>query len=216
MNIIRTAAVELSSIPAIAYKMKLSSGGAGIKLFRLDNEATAVFTIDRRSGEGVAYGPTDESLFPSEAVDEAIELAEGLPYSSRGKFNVPQLVVEPEKEDVESTAKEGVDMVGSDEYKAIVDRYDDENGRLNYRVMNKEFIQFTSKSKTVNDMVAAGASVDEILVFIVKSRAAFFSGKKESLSDDQVEMLVETLDEMAPRSAFKELNDYLRKMKTRR
>jgi len=216
MNIIRTAAVELSSIPAIAYKMKLSSGGAGIKLFRLDNEATAVFTIDRRSGEGVAYGPTDDSLFPAEAVDEAIELAEGLPYSARSKFNVPKIVAEPEKEDVESTASEGVDMVGSDEYKAIVDRYDDENGRLNYRVMNKEFIQFASKSKTVSDMVVSGASVDEILVFIVKSRAVFFSGKKESLSYDQVEMLIETLDEMAPRSAFKELNDYLRKMKTRR
>jgi hypothetical protein len=43
MNIIRTTAVELSLIPAIAYKQKLASGGAGIKLFRLDQDATAVF-----------------------------------------------------------------------------------------------------------------------------------------------------------------------------
>ena len=56
MNIIRTTAVELAAIPAIAYKQKLSAGGAGIKIFRLDTDASAVFSIDRRTGEAVPYG----------------------------------------------------------------------------------------------------------------------------------------------------------------
>ena len=202
MNIIRTAAVELSTISAIAYKMKLASGGAGIKIFRLDKEARAVFTIDRRTGEGDPYGPYNEELFPMEAVDEAIEQTEGLPYYGRGKIKVTQFSDESETEDVEDTAAEGVDMVDSEEYKAIVDRYDDEKGRLNYRVMNREFIQFATKSKVVEEMIEKGASVEALLIFIVKSRATFFSGKKESLPDEKVELPIEPLDEMAPRSAF--------------
>lgn len=72
MNIIRTKAVELSLVPAIAYKQKLSSGGAGIKLMRIDSEHSAVCTIDRRSGEAVPYGVFDEKFFPMEAFDEAL------------------------------------------------------------------------------------------------------------------------------------------------
>ena len=78
--------------------------------------------------------------------------------------------------------------------------------------MNREFIQFATKSKVVEEMIEKGASVEALLIFIVKSRATFFSGKKESLPDEKVELLIETLDEMAPRSAFKELKDHLRKM----
>ena len=86
MNIIRTKAVELSAIPAIAYKQKLASGGAGIKIMRLDTDASAVATVDKRTAEAVYYGVVDESLFPYEAFEEALELTGGLPYSARGKI----------------------------------------------------------------------------------------------------------------------------------
>jgi len=47
---------------------------------------------------------------------------------------------------------------------------------------------------------------------VVKSRATFLSGKKESLEDGEVAALIETLDEIDPRSAFKELAAYLKRL----
>lgn len=213
MNIIRTSAVELSTIPAIAYKQKLSAGGAGVKIHRIDRDATAVITIDRRTGEGVAYRLYDARLFPEEAVAEAIELTIGLPYSSRGKLKVTEFDKARDAEDVTETEK--TDMVNSDEYKALIQRYGDEKGKLNYGLMNKDFIQFASKSKIVNDMVDKGETQESILNYIVSNRAAFLSGKKENLGREDAEALIETLDEIDPRNAFKELIAHIRRMQAR-
>ncbi|MCL1791542.1 MAG: hypothetical protein FWG40_09405 [Peptococcaceae bacterium] len=228
MNIIRSTAVELSLIPAITYKQKLASGGAGIRIFRLDQEAVAVFTVDRRTGEGVPYGPYDADLFPDEAVQEALELTVGLPFSARGKLNTSVLVAaqagsQPgtpstseeaalESEDVMENETEKIDMVGSDEYQAFLDRYTDEKGKINYTLMNKDFIQFASRNKTVEKMVAEKADVDEMLRFVINNRAAYLAGKKDSLTDAQTDALIETLDEIDPRSAFKDLKLYMRRL----
>ena len=151
MNIVRTKTVELSVIPAIAYKQRLTAGGAGIKILRLDVEATAAATLDKGTGEAVPYGKIDEELFPTEAFEEAIELTSGMPYSGRRniKIDVSKYVEKTEEPEAEET----VDITESDEYKAIIERYTDEKGKLNYALMNKDFIQFASKSKTVADMV---------------------------------------------------------------
>ena len=212
MNIIRTTAVELMSIPAIAYKQKLSAGGAGIKFFRIDQDASAVFTIDRRTGEGIPYGKYDAELFPDEAIHEALELTAGLPYTSRGKLKITNFDVEKDNEDVIETEAEKVDMVDSEEYQALLGRYTNEKGKLNYSLMNKDFIQFASKSKTVGNMIADKAAVEDILLCIVKNRATYLSGKKESLSDNETAALIETLDEIDPRSAFKELTLYIKRL----
>ena len=211
MNIIRTKAVELVSIPAIAYKQKLSAGGAGIKILRIDGDQSAVCTIDRRTGECVPYGAIEEDLFPMEAFDEALELLSGLPYSARGNIKLAAMQVQAE-DVVEEAPAEQVDMTLSQEYKALVDRYSDEKGKMNYQLMNKEFIQFVSKSKTVSDMAGKKATQEEILIFAVKSRAAFAAGVKESLDDSSTALLIETLDEIDPRSAFKELKAYINRI----
>ena len=215
MNIIRTPAVELTSIPAIAYKQKLSAGGAGIKIFRLDSDATAVVTIDRRTGEGVPRGKIDEQLFPEEAISEAISVTSGMAYSARGKITITAQKETTEADDVVETEIEKIDMVGSAEYNAIIERYSDEKGKLNYSLMNKDFIQFASKSKILNEMVQNKADTDDLLRYILKNRAAFIAGTKESLSDTQVDALLETLDEIDPRSAFKELTQHLKRMLAR-
>jgi hypothetical protein len=211
MNIIRTKAVELSAIPAIAYKQKLASGGAGIKIMRADG-VTAVCTIDKRTTDMTPYGTYDEELFPMDAFDEALELTNSLPYSARG--NIKLLTVEDlQKGDVpEEAPAEQVDMTLSPEYKAIVERYSDEKGKLNYTLLNKDFIQFASRSKVVSGLVGAGAGQNEILETIVKSRASEISNKKESLDSKSVELLIETLDEIDPRSAFKELKAYINRL----
>ena len=211
MNIIRTKAVELVTIPAIAYKQKLSAGGAGIKILRIDGDKSAVCTIDRRRGDCVPYGVVDEELFPMEAFDEALELLIGLPYSARGNIKLAAMQVQAE-DVVEEAPPEQIDMTLSAEYKALVERYSDEKGKMNYQLMNKEFIQFVSKSKTANDMASQKATQEEILIFVVKSRAALVSGAKESLDDSSTAMLIETLDEIDPRSAFKELKAYINRI----
>jgi len=214
MNIIRTTALELACIPAVAYKQKLASGGAGIKMFRLDVDAAAVFTIDKRTGDGIPYGKYDEKLFPDEAVIEALELTSGLPYTARGNIKITVFKEEDpiEEEDVDEAETEKVDMVGSEEYDALVQRYTNEKGKLNYTLMNKDFIQFACRSSVVSDMVEGKAKVEDILLFIIKSRVAMLTGKKESLSDEEAYGLIETLDEIDPRSAFKELNAYIKRL----
>lgn len=171
-----------------------------------------MFNIDKRSGKAEAYGPVDAKLFPEEAIQEALDLTQGLPYSARGKIVIKAFDAEPEAEDVTEEQTESIDMVNSDEYQAIVERYSDENGKLNYQLMNKDFIQFAAKSKIVREMVAAKELEENILLFILKSRATYLSGKNVSLSDSQVAALMETLDEINPRSAFKELKASIRRM----
>jgi hypothetical protein len=217
MNIIRTTAVELTTIPAITYKQKLSTGGAGIKILRLDRDAAAVFTIDRRTGEGKPYKKYDTSLFPDEAVFEARELTTGLPYTSRGKLKITvfEETKEVEKEDVAETETEKIDMVNSAEYLAIIGRYANEKGKINYSLMNKDFIQFSSKSKAVGTMIAEKETLENLLLFVVKNRAADLSRKKENLGDAETAALIETLDEIDPRSAFKELTAYIKRLLAR-
>jgi len=215
VNIIRTPAVELLSIPAIAYKQKLSSGGAGVKIFRLDTDASAVVSIDRRTGEGVARGKLDAGLFPEEAIAEAISLTGGMAYSARGKIKVTVQTEVKEDEDVDETEAEKIDMVGSVEYAAIIERYSDERGKLNYALMNKDFIQFANKSKGVIDLAQNKANAEELLRYVLKNRAGFIAGTKDNLSDAQTDALLETLDEIDPRSAFKELTQHLKRMLAR-
>ena len=212
MNIIRTTAVELTSIPAIAYKQKLASGGSGLRVIRLDQDAVAMFTLDRRSGAPVPYGKVDEALFPESALEEALDMTVGLPYSARGKIKVTVFDEVRDEEDVTEAEVDAIDMVDSEEYIAIIDRYSDENGKLNYRLMNKDFIQFAARSKIVADMVGERATDDEILLHILKNRAAHLAGKRDSLGDDETRALIDTLDEIDPRGAFSELKSHIRRM----
>ena len=215
MNIIRTTVVELTSIPAIAYKQKLLKGGSGIKILRLDMDANAIFTLDKRGGNPVPFSnKVDENLFPISAIEEAVELTEGLPYSSRGKIKVSvfETIKEDEDVDIEVDEKEAIDMVDSDEYLAIIDRYSDEFGKINYQLLNKNFIQFANKSKLVMDLINNNASEEDILIHIIKNRAAYLANLKTTITDEEALAIIETLDEIGTRGAFKELKNHLRRM----
>ena len=219
MNIIRTKVVELEMIPVVAYKIKLKSGGSGIKMHRTDQDTTVFAEVDKRTGDIIIDGRVDESLFPYAAFDEAMDLLAGLPYSARGKVKI---MVSDEVEDDEvctdDTGEElptSCKMLESDEFKAIIDRFSDESGKLNYALMNKQFMQFAQSSKVVGEMMGRKESEGDIRLFILKNRAAFLSNKREHLSDDEAKALLEALDEINPRSAFKELNLYIRKRMAR-
>ena len=217
MNIIRTKVVELSILPAVAYKLKLKSGGSGIKMHRTDVDAAAFAEVDKRTGGIVLNAAIDTKLFPEEAFDEAIEMLAGLPYSARGKVKI---MIDDDIADNEVTESQVASvtsacMVASDEFHAIVERYSDESGRLNYTLMNKQFIQFAASSKVVGELVACGAKENDILLFVLKNRAAFLAGKHEHLTDEEAAALKDALDEINPRSAFKELSQHIRRMLSR-
>jgi len=189
----------------------------GARVAIVDKDENAVFTIDKRTGDAIPYGPYNEALFPDEAVQEAMEHLIGMPYTARGKLKITVFeegddeAGEAGSEDVAENEKEKIDMVGSEEYKALISRYTDEEGKINYAVMNKDFIQFASRSKVVSNMVSDKLRVDDILLYIVKSRAADLSGRKTALSNNETKALIETLDEINPRSAFKELKAHIKR-----
>jgi hypothetical protein len=215
MNIIRTKVVELNTLPAIAYKIKLASGGSGIKLHRTDVEETAFAVIDKRTGDAIPDGRVKADLFPSEAFDEAVEELAGLPYSARGKVRIAVSEAREDDEVVETTPEEctqaEIQMLYSDEFNAIVDRFTDEHGKMNYALMNKQFMQFAQSSKVVADLCGKKAKQDDILVFIVQNRAAFLANKRENISEAQAKALIDAIEDIDPRGAFKELKLYIRK-----
>jgi len=212
MKIIRTKAIELTTIPAIAFKQKLRAGGAGITILHLEEDAKAVATIDKRSGEPVPFGNYNEEVFNAEVFEEALELTSGLPYAAMAKIKLiasapaetDDICCETEAETASMPA-----MCGSDEYKALIERYSDEKGIMNFALMNRDFMNFAGKSKVVSDMVAASATSDDIVLFVLKNRAAFFAAKKEHITDAEAQSLSDTLNEINPRSAFKDLKAYV-------
>ncbi|MCL2379130.1 MAG: hypothetical protein FWC77_08405 [Defluviitaleaceae bacterium] len=219
MNIIRTKVVELEMIPAVAYKIKLKSGGSGIKMHRTDQDMTVFAEVDKRTGDIIIDGRVNESLFPYPAFDEAMDLLAGLPYSARGKVKImvsdevedDEVCTDGAKDDLPTACK----MLESDEFNAIIDRFSDESGKLNYALMNKQFMQFAQTSKVVGEMIGRRDSENDIRLFVLKNRAAFLANKREHLSDDEAKALLEALNEINPRSAFKELNLYIRKRMAR-
>ena len=211
MNIIRTRAIELTIIPAIAYKQKMAAGGAGIKILRIDNDRTAFCHIDKHSGALIPHDDFKPEIFPREAFREAAEMTAGLPYSPRGKIKISPTAI-TDDDVMEQTVPDQTDMTLSAEYAALVGYYLDDRGRINYQLMNRDFIKFASRSRVVANMTAARAGQEEILVFIVRSQSAKLAKQKESPDAQSVLLLIETLEEINPRRAFKELRSHINRL----
>lgn len=205
---IRTMMVELSTIEAAAYRQKLRGGHSGIVIMRFDTEQPGLATVDRKSGEPNPSHNTDLKLFPLEAFKEALELTSGVPYSRRGKI---KLSGEKEDASTQEESAEELATVDSAEYEAIVKTYTNRKGELSYELINKDFIQFAKSSKTVSNMIANHASVDDIRDHVVKVKLESITGNR-NLTVAQTQRIVEMLDEVSPRHVFKELNDEIRKM----
>ena len=108
-----------------------------------------------------------------------------------------------------------MNMKQSDEFIAISGVYSDGSGKINISLMNKQFIQFASGSKTVTDMIGKKASADEVLMFVIKNRAAHLASKREFLSDEDATALIEAIEEASPRGALKDLKLHIRKQMAR-
>ena len=206
MNIIRTPVVELTKAPALAYKFKMSSGGAGLKIIYAGSDNTETFVITRR-GELVASRPENAV---NEAAKEAFELTLGLPYSARGKVGAISIADDDEGEALPETPI--YNMIESAEYKAWVAAYTGDNSKMNYAKMNKDLIQFAAKNKTVAQMVAEKESREAILRRIIQVQTSNLTGNKEYMAPEATDALIETLEELDVRSAFKEIKLHIQKM----
>lgn len=205
---IRTKVVELSTIEAVAYRQKLKNGKSGVVIMRYDMAQPGLASLNRSTGEPDPSANTNLEAFPLEAFKEALELTSGTPYSRRGAV---KLSGHQEESGTEEESPEELATVDSAEYEAIVKAYTNKKGELSYDLLNKDFIQFSKSSKIVADMVANGASEDDIRDHVVKVKLESLTGNRE-LTTAQTRRIVEMLDEVSPRYVFRELNDEIRRM----
>ena len=210
---IRTATVQLTTIPAIAFRQKLPSGGSGVTILRPDAKQPGIAGISKTSGEAIPTASVDAALFPPEAFKEAIELTAGMPYKKLGNVKVTaDMIASVEPETPEEIAEEAAEVIiDSADYAKIVERYTDRKGALSYSLLNKEFIKFAHSSSTVRSMLAAKTSIDEVRAYMAAQKFRNVSGNA-NLSEAEVAKIVELLDDVSPKGVFRELNEELRKM----
>ena len=205
---IRTAIVHLTTIPAIAYRQKLSSGGSGITVLRYNVQQPGLASISKTTGKAIPTENTSSELYPQEGFEEAIRLTAGMPYRRLGKAEVSEeIILEPEAETQEENAPEMEDLqivVDSAEYQRVVDIYTDKAGRLSYELLNKDLIQTAKASGQVRLMIEDRASAEDILLQIVKAKLLSVS-RNPALTDAQVKLMIELLDEVSPKGVLRPL-----------
>ena len=212
---IRTEAVKTTTIPGMAFKQKLQAGGAGITIITPEERAT--FTINKRDGLCVPFGKVDESIFTKEVVDKVLELTKGLPYRRLGSITKVHLDAPCEEAPVENEVddeKVDIDIISSAEYAAFIEKYSDKKGRFSHQLMNKELMQYAARSGAVSKKLAMKEDTDLIVRYVVRAKAAKLARRKE-MDDDTLTAFIETIDSICTRSAFKELNAYLRERLSR-
>ncbi len=207
---IRTDAVNLTSIKGIAYRQKLPSGGSGIVIVRSNMAQPGIASISKTSGEAIPTANTSLKLFPREAFEEAMALTAGLPYRRQGKVQLKGRKT-AEAAVSEEWAEEEV-IVDSEEYEAIVEKYTDKSGKLSYDLLNKDMIKFAYSSSRVRKMIDEGESVEDICLYVVSTKFRNVVGNPD-LTDAQIRKMIELLDAVRPKGVFKDFNNEIRKKK---
>ena len=213
---IRTEIQQMTSINGISFKQKLKAGGAGITIITPDDRAA--FTINKRDGSCVPFGKVDGGVFSAAVIDEALELTKGLPYRRLGTITKVYPDIHCDENPVELEAdddKTEIDVIASVEYREFIAQYTDKKGGFSYQLMNKELMQFAARSSVVGKMLAENEDADNIVRYIVKSKAADLA-RNRGMEDEMLTAFIDTFDSMDTRSAFKELKAYLRGRLTRR
>jgi len=212
---IRTEAVKITTIPGMAFKQKLQAGGAGITI--ITPKERAMFTINKRDGLCVPFGKVDEKVFTKDVVDEVLELTKGLPYRRLGSITKVHIDAPCEEAPVEHEVddeKVDIDIISSAEYAAFIEKYSDKKGRFSHQLMNKELIQYSGRSGAVRKKLEMKEDIELIVRYVVRAKAASLAKRKE-MDDDTLTAFIETIDSICTRSAFKELNAYLRERLSR-
>ena len=213
---IRTEIQQMTTIKGLSFKQKLTAGGAGITIITPDDRA--VFTINKRDGSCVPFGNVNSDIFNKDVINEALELAKGLPYRRLGKISkvYPDTHCDEDPIELETDdEKIEIDVIASAEYREFIAQYTDKKGKFSYQLMNKELMQFAAKSSVVRKKLEEKENTDKIVRYIVKSKAADLT-RNRGMDEEMLTAFIDTFDSMDTRSAFKELKAYLRGKMSRR
>ena len=205
---IRTNVVKLTTIPAVAFRQKLTVGGSGITILRYDYEQPGIASISKTSGKPILSANTPAKMYPEEAFLEAMQLTVGMPYH---KQKGVKLQGEAPVEVVEEVPEPEVSMADRPEYLAVVNQYTDKNGQLSYDLINKDMIQFAHRSSIVRRMIQEGESATTIRDYVVGVKFRNISGN-DDLTDKEVVGITELLDEVSPKGVYREFNNELKKL----
>ena len=205
---IRTNAVDLTTLKGVAYREKFPSGGSGVVIIREDGGQPGIAAISKTSGDPIPAANNPKDVYPLEAFREAIALTAGLPYKRQGVVRLKGKSRHEEKPVEEQPAEETV--VDSADYERIVEKYTDKTGRLSYALLNRDLIRFIHSSSIARRMVSEGESEDAVRLYAVGSKFRSITGNHD-LSDEQVLKILALLDEVSPKGVLKEFNEELRK-----
>ena len=136
-------------------------------------------------------------------------LTAGLPYRKQGnvKLRGNEFTEEPS---VEAETTEEAVVVDSADYQKIVDRYTDKTGRLSYALLNKDMIQFAHRSSKVRKMYADKEKAEAVRMYVTGTKFRNIT-EDPKLTDEQILLITELLDEVSPKGVFRELNEEIRK-----
>lgn len=212
--VIRTRLVELSTLDAVAYRQKLRGGQSGVVILRSDSAQPGLALLNHQSGEPDLAANTSADLYPLDAFQEALELTSGLPYSNRGPVRSPAAVPGAQLSSPELAEEpSGADLatVNSADYQAIVKAYTNKKGEISYELLNKALIQAARSNPYVSELVARSATEAEIRDHVVKANFEAVTGNR-SISQAEVNAILELLDAVSPRSVLRDFNEELRRM----
>jgi hypothetical protein len=208
---IRTSAVELTVIEALAYRQKLKAGDNAIVILKPEVKQPGMATISKSTGEPVLAANTNAKEYPVEAFREAIALTNGMPFRKQGSIKVTAqtFAVNEEVEPVEEFVE-----INTDALDKITAHFTDKNGRMSYDLVNRELIRFAKSSSIVRNMVAEGKSASEIRDYIILNKFRNIA-QNDSLNDQEVFKLADVIDGIDSQGMFKQLNSELRRMLTK-
>lgn len=207
---IRTETVELTTIPAVAYRQKLTSGGAGVVIVRKNIKQPGIASISKTSGEAIPAENCPMKHYPIEAFNEAIRLTASMPYSKRGSLSYVEKKLTPVKEEPAAEVTEEDVIIDTNEYQAIVALYTDYDGKLSYDMLNKDLIKFANSSSVARQMIADVKPLAKIRNYIVATKFRNITGNAD-LTEKEVLKMAALLDEVYPKGVFKDLNDALKR-----
>ncbi|MBR0229789.1 MAG: hypothetical protein IJL94_00190, partial [Erysipelotrichaceae bacterium] len=142
-----------------------------------------------------------------EAFQEAFKLTAGMQLRRQGSLKVTKSMFASEK-----PAKEP-EVISMNEaaYAAILNHYTDKNGKLSYDMINKEMIRFAHSSSIVRNMIAENKPLGQIREYIVFNKFRNIADNQD-LSEGELKLIIESLNEADPKGVFKELNEEIKKL----
>lgn len=203
---IRTNTVNLTTLKGVAYRQKTKHDDIALVIVMPDVKQPGIATISKRTGKPVLLKNINEKDYPMAAFEEAMRLTNGMPYRKLGSVKVTADMFYEEVQEPEEVTK-----LNEEAYQKILDHYTDKNGKLSYELINKEMIKFAKSSSVVRNMIAEKATVKQLNRYITFNKLRNVA-ENPNLTDKEVEIIVELLDEAYLKGVFKDLNSELKNM----